>query len=114
MSEMRNKLVSLIWQENLGEYIVDSFEAARDNDRRKNIVLLDDGIYLTFKADVDDRTNVFGELICWVDDEFNEDPEIYAVAANAAHEMFSYTDEELNAHIINNDIVWNFVPYDQG
>ncbi len=113
MSKMRSKLTHLIKQEGLDNYIVDSFEIAKTNNRRKNIVLAEDGIYLTFKANIGRERNIFGELVCWVDDEFNEDPSVYTSAINAIVELFSYSDEELNTHIKNDDLIETFTEYDE-
>ncbi len=113
MSEMKEKLSKLLKEEKLDGFIVDSFENAKANNRRKNIVLMEDGIYYTFKADIDGKTDVFGELVCWVEDEFKEDPSVYVSAINAAIDLFIYTDEELNQHIVDDDLIEIFTPYDE-
>ena len=115
MLTMKERLKIDIEMERMGRYIVNSFEEARNNDRKKNIVLLDDGIYLTFKADTEENKDIFGELVSWVDDEFNEDEEVYYSAVNAIKELFSYSDDELNDKILNNDLVADltFTPYEE-
>ena len=113
MSEMKDKLMKMIKREGFGGFVVDSFEEAKNNRRKKNIVLLEDGIYLTFKADIDGKTNVFGELVCWVDDEFNEDPKVYTSAINTVIDLYTYSDEDLNQHIIDDDLIEIFTPYDE-
>ena len=111
MSAMKDKLTSMLQQEGFAGFIVNSFEEAQNNHRKKNIVLLDDGIYLTFKADLEDNDNVFGELVCWVDDEFKEDESVYTAAINAVTDLFTYSDEELNQHVIDDDLMEIFTPY---
>ena len=113
MSQMRDILTEMLDQEGMKKYVVDSFEAAKNNKRRKNIVLTDEGIYLTFKANVEGKTNVFGELACWVDDEFKEDPSVYDNAINAVIDLYTYSDKELNKHIVNDDLIEIFTAYDK-
>lgn len=112
MSEMKEKLQKMIAEEGFDQYLVNSFEEAKNNNRKKNIVLLEDGIYLTFKADFDDKKNVFGELVCWVDDEFAEDPSVYTSCINAIIDLYTYSNEELNQHIVDDDLIEIFTPYD--
>ncbi|ADL36071.1 hypothetical protein bpr_II132 (plasmid) [Butyrivibrio proteoclasticus B316] len=111
MSEMKNRLMEMLKKEGFGGFVVDSFDEAKNNSRKKNIVLLDDGIYVTFKAKVGEKNNIFGELVCWVDDEFNEDESVYTSAVNAVIVLFTYSDEELDQHIADDDLVENFTPY---
>lgn len=113
MSKMKEKLAEMLKDEGMYGFVVDSFDAARGNKRRKNIVLTDEGIYLTFKADIDGETNVFGELVCWVDDEFKEDPSVYVSAINAVIDLYTYSDEELNEHIVNDDLIEIFTAYNK-
>lgn len=113
MSKMKKKLTEMLKDEGMYKYVVDSFDAARENKRRKNIVLTDEGIYLTFKADIDGKKNVFGELVCWVDDEFKEDPLVYVSTINAVIDLYTYSNKELNEHIVNDDLIEVFTEYDK-
>ena len=113
MSEMKEKLLGLIREHGFGRLVVDSFEEARKNKRRKNIVLLDDGIYLTFKADIEGDEMVFGEFVAWVDDEFKEDDSVYTSCINAIIGLYTYSDEELNHHIEEDDLIEMFEPYNE-
>ena len=82
-----------------------SFESAKDNAARQNIVLLDDGIYLTFKANFPDESELqFGELACWVDDEVAEDETVYDSIANAIGTFYSDIDDVLNERILSGKV----------
>lgn len=59
-------------------FLCSSFDEAKKSKLRGNIVLVDDGIYLTWKMN-----GQFGELYSWVDDEFEEDENLYRVVENA-------------------------------
>lgn len=106
---MKEKLLNMLKEEGFAGFVVNSFEEAQFNHRKKNIVLLDDGIYLTFKAF---ENNTFGELVCWVEDEFLEDENVYKSAINAVIDLYTYSDEELDEHIKNDDLIEIFTPYE--
>lgn len=87
-----------------------SFEAAKNSTARQNIVLLDDGVYLTFKAQLPDSKELqFGELACWVDDEVKEDGTVYDSISNAIGDFYSDTDDVLNERILSGKV--NFTKY---
>lgn len=109
---MKEKLLLMLKEEGFEGFIVNSFEEAKNNTRRKNIVLLEDGIYITFKANFKNEDNIFGELVCWVKDEFDEDEKIYQIAINSIIDLFSYSDDELNNHIIEDDLIETFEKYE--
>lgn len=87
-----------------------SFESAKASSSRQNIVLVEDGIYLTFKAKLPDEQGLqFGELVCWVEDEAIEDDNIYDCIANAVGDFYTDTDNILNERILSGKI--NFTKY---
>lgn len=107
-------LVPYLKRFDLYKYVVDSFDAARDNARRKNIVLNEDGIYVTFKANRGGKKPVFGELVCWVDDEFMEEGVGYIcqTVLNAIRKLYGYTDAQLDKKIAADGLIERFTPYD--
>lgn len=111
---MKEKLLKMLEEEGFKGFVVNSFDEARNNTRRKNIVLLEDGIYITFKVNYENENEklIFGELVCWVEDEFKEDELVYNSAINSIIDLFTYSDEELNEHIIADDLIENFERYD--
>ena len=95
-----------------GSLIVNSHEEAEANNRKKNIVLIEEenglcDIYLTYKYQGES-----GEFVCWVSDEFEGEPDLVHIILNAVHEFYSYTDEKLDQDLIPNERLvpgWN--PY---
>lgn len=95
-----------------GELVVDSFEVAESNTRKRNIVLIENeegnglcDVYLTYK-----HNGVLGEFVCWVEDEFEAEPDLVDIILNAIHEFYSYTDEKLDNDLIPNERLvpgWN-------
>ncbi len=110
---LKDKLTQILLTNGFGGLIVSSFEEAKANDRKKNIVLLDDGIYLTFKADLGQEKPVFGEFACWNEDEFEEDPMVYACVANWVADLYDDSDEGLNHRINDEANMLGFTPYDE-
>ena len=109
---VKDILVDKLSDAGLENLIVNSFEEAKENDRRKNIVLIDGDIYLTFKANIDCEEKVFGEFVSWSEDEFLEDSSVYQTAVSAAVELFSQSDDMLDKHIADNDLIETFTRYD--
>ncbi len=107
-SNLKDNLTRILQKKGFSGYIVSSFEEAKENDRKKNIVLLDDGIYLTYKADLGQETPVFGEFASWNEDEFEEDPTIYASVMNWVSDLYDDSDDEINRRI-NGTL--RFTPY---
>jgi len=71
-------LLAIVASNGGASYICTSFEEAANNGRDRNIVIIDDGdIYFTCKKD-----GTFGELVCWVEDEFKEEPDLFDVVEN--------------------------------
>ena len=92
--------------------IVNSHEEAEHNDRKQNIVLIeDDGlcdIYLTYKYQGE-----LGEFVCWLSDEFEGEPDLVDIILNAIGEFYSYSEQELDEDLIpNNRLVPGFSPLD--
>lgn len=96
-----------------GKYICHSFEEAEFNKRNKNIVILNDlrqhpDIYLTYKYN-----GQFGELVCWVEDEFKEDISVYDSALLWIKDLYSRTDKEIDKSIKDDSIPWDFKVYNK-
>lgn len=102
-------LTQLIKSIGLGQYICTSFEEAEQNDRRKNIVIIDNAdVYLTYKY-----KNKFGEFICWVEDEFKEDPTVYDSVKNWVVDIFSQSEEQIDNALKANIFPFDFIPYEK-
>jgi hypothetical protein len=109
---VKHELENDIKQMKFDDLIVGSFEKAKESSRRKNIVLDEGGVYLTFKT-IKDGHDVFGEFVCWVDDEFEEDYRTVKTAClNTIAELYSESDDELIAIIDNGSLLLPFTPYD--
>lgn len=109
---VKHALENDLKQMKFDDLIVGSFEEAKMNSRRKNIVLDEGGVYLTFKT-IKDGHDVFGELVCWVDDEFKEDYNTVKTAClNAIAELYSESDDELIEIIDNGSLFLPFIPYE--
>ncbi len=82
-----------------------SFEDAKNSTERQNIVLVDDGIYLTFKAKLPNEPELqFGEICCWVEDETKEDDTVYDSITNAIGDIYADTDDIINERIVSDKI----------
>lgn len=87
-----------------GEFVVKSHEEAQQNNRKKNIVLTEEDngycdIYLTYKYQ-----GTFDEFVCWVADEFEDEPDLVSIISNAVETIYSQSDEELDHLIETNQI----------
>ena len=83
--------------------IVSSHEEAEQNDRKQNIVLIDEenglcSIYLTYK-----HHGQFGEFVCWDSEEFEGEPDLVDIILNAVGEFYSYSEQELDEDLIPNE-----------
>lgn len=105
----KGRLELMIADEKYDGFIVNSFDEAEKNAHKKNIVLSEDGIYITFKADFPKNQGVFGEIVSWVDDEFDEDESVYETATNAVVRYFQLSDKMLNQRIRDKRV--SFTPY---
>lgn len=95
-------LLAIIASNGGAPYICTSFEEAANNGRDRNIVIIDDAdIYFTCK-----RNGVFGELVCWVEDEFKEEPELFDIVESF---LAQYLDDSW--YIPEKDV--SFAPYEQ-
>lgn len=109
-------IIELLNEVGLKDLVTTSFKEAQDNNRRRNIVIIDDGskyfdIYLTYK-----RNGVeLGEFICWVEDEFieyekeNSINELIHIAVNSAYDLYQRSDDELDSESC--DFLLDFKPY---
>ena len=88
--------------------VVDSFEKAKMDKHRKVVVFTGTDIYFTYKH----HGNVFGELVCWVEDEF-EDKTTYIVVDKYLDEFSNTTNEVFDKRIDEDSILENFIPYEE-
>ena len=103
----KQSLTSLVTDAGYGDFIAVSFEEAQRNQRRKNIVIIDDSeIYLSYKYN-----HVFGEFICWVADEFETDDTVYSAAIEWIKDIYSRTEKELDESILQNTLMTGFTTY---
>lgn len=115
---LTNKSACISWKRDLtqmiknlgyGQYICTSFEEAEQNDRRKNIVIIDNAdIYLTYKY-----KNKFGEFVCWVEDEFEEDPSVYDSVRNWVVDIFSQSEKQIDNALKASIFPFDFIPYEK-
>lgn len=90
------------------EIICTSFEEAKNNNRRKNIVIIDNTeIYLTYKYE-----GQFGEFVCWVEDEFKEDETVYSSVRNWIYDIYSRLEKDIDARVKSGAFPFDFKPYD--
>jgi len=100
-------ITALLRDANLGHLICTTFDEAQFNDRRKNIVIIEDSdIYLTYKLN-----GVFGEFVCWVDAEFEDDENVYDAVVEWAKDLFRREDGEIDACILLGSFPFDFKPY---
>ena len=103
---MRN-ITDMINGINMGRYVCTSFEEAENNNRKKNIVIIDNAdIYLTYKYN-----GVFGEFVCWVFDEFEEDESVYDSMILWVEDIYGRTESEIDSDVLNDIIPLVFKPY---
>ena len=99
------KIVNSLDMSNL---ICTSFDVARNNGRRKNIVIIGEtDVYLTYKY-----KDQFGEFVCWVEDEFNEDASVYESLRGALRDYYSLSEKEMDKKIERKEFFFDFKPYD--
>ncbi len=112
---LKDKLFTILQKKGFDGLVAFSFEEAKENERKKNIVLLDDGIYLTFKADLGKDKPVFGEFASWNEDEFEEDPTVYGSVGKWLSVLYDDSADEINRRINDNRIdplgTLRFTPY---
>ena len=100
-------ITNLIKEIGLEDLICNSFDEAKNNNRRKNIVVLDDvDIYLTYKYHGE-----FGELACWVSDEFEEDERVYDSMIEWVKDIFYRKENEIDYCIFLGELMFDFKPY---
>lgn len=97
-------LLNQIQEAGFGEYVVSSYEEAQANTRKKNIVLVQEehgqcSVYLTYKYQ-----NQFGELVCWVSDEFEEEEDLVSIVANAIQVLYSSSEDTIDQLIANHEL----------
>ena len=98
---------NLIKEIGLEDLICNSFEEAENNNRRKNIVIIDDtDIYLTYKYHGE-----FGEFMCWVSDEFEEDESVYDSMVEWVKDIFYREENEIDYCIFFGKLMFDFKPY---
>jgi hypothetical protein len=91
----------------LEDLICTSFEEAENNDRKKNLVIIDDSdIYLTYKYN-----GTFGEFLCWVEDELTEYVGAYTSMVEWVKDIYYREDDEIDRCIASNELVTGFKPY---
>lgn len=92
----------------LSELICTSFDVARHNGRRKNIVIIGEtDVYLTYKYN-----DKFGEFVCWVEDEFKEDASVYESLRGTLRDYYSLSEKEMDEKIERKEFFFDFKPYD--
>lgn len=107
---LKYSLTDLVKEAGLGEYICTSFEEAENNDRRKNIVIIGDSdIYLTYKTE----DGSFGEFVCWVSDEFEEDESVFHSAIEWAKDVYYRTEEDIDKALEAGYFPFDFKPYEE-
>lgn len=90
-----------------GNLICTSFEEARENERKKNIVIIDNAeIYLTFKYN-----DKFGELVSWGEDELSGGELILETVLNVTKEIYSLSDDEIARRIKDDRFLLIFAEY---
>lgn len=101
-------IIDMINNIDMERYICTSFEEAESNSRKKNIVVIDNmDVYLTYKYD-----DVFGEFVCWVSDEFEEDESVYNAMILWVEDIYSRTESEIDNDILNDTFPLIFKPYE--
>jgi hypothetical protein len=100
-------ITRLVYEIGLANLICTSFEEAENNGRKMNLVIIDDSdIYLTYKLN-----GVFGEFVCWVEDEFKEDETIYDSMIEYVKDIYYRTEEEIDDNAYNGRFIFDFKPY---
>ena len=100
-------ITKLIHEIGLGNLICTDFEEAKSNNRKMNIVIIGDSdIYLTYKLN-----GVFGEFVCWVEDEFKEDETVYDSMIECVKDIYYRTEEEIDDNAYNGRLIFDFKPY---
>ena len=103
----KRDLTQMIKNLGYGQYVCTSFEEAEQNDRRKNIVIIDNAdIYLTYKY-----KNKFGEFVCWMEDEFREDSSVYDSVGNWVVDIFSQSEKQIDNALKASIFPFDFIPY---
>ena len=101
-------LISMVKFAGFEDLISVNFEEAKNNDRKRNIVIINDSdIYLTYKLN-----GIFGEFVCWVEDEFIEDETVYDAVLQWIGDIYSRTDARIEKDINNGRFPFDFKPYD--
>lgn len=102
--ESITKLIESIGFEDL---ICGSFEEAKNNNRKKNLVIIDDSsIHLTYKLN-----GILGEFVCWVEDEFEEDETVYNAMIEWVKDIYSRTEKEIDLGLKARTFPFEFKPY---
>lgn len=105
----KRDLTQMIKNLGYGQYVCTSFEEAEQNDRRKNIVIIDNAdVYLTYKY-----KNKFGVFVCWMKDEFREDPSVYDSVGNWVVDIFSQSETQIDNALKANIFPFDFIPYEK-
>lgn len=103
----KKSITNLLEKAGFKELICTSFEEARENDRKKNIVILDDAdIYLTYKYN-----NKFGEFVSWPKEEFEIDSTVYEAVVQWAKTI--YCRDDIDRCIEHDNFFFKFEPYDE-
>ncbi len=101
-------ITKLVQSTKFSNLICTSFEEAKHNDKKRNIVIIDNSdIYLTYKLN-----GVFGEFVCWVEDEFKEDFTVYHAMIEWIKDIYSRSDEEIENRLKDKSFPFDFTPYD--
>ena len=102
-------ITKLLYENGFGNLICSSFEEAEKNDRKKNLVVIDDtDIYLTYKLN-----GVFGEFICWVEEEFEINEDLYNTMLSWVEDIYGMdtTEEEIEEYLAEGTFIFDFTPY---
>lgn len=100
------RLANIIYSQNNAN-VVNNFDDAKTSNARKVIVFTGTDVYFTYKH----NGKTFGELVCWVEDEFDADDSVYGTVENYINEYLAIADAELDKGIDENSIIENFTPY---
>ena len=105
--DIKISITKLIKEIGLGDLICTSFEEAKNNSRKKNLVVIDDAdVYLTYKY-----RGTFGEFLCWVEDEFKEDATVYDSVLEWIKDIYYRPPDEIDRCIASDELITGFKPY---
>lgn len=101
-------LIEIVKDLGYGDLICTSFEEAENNNRKKNIVIIDDTeIYLTYKFNGD-----FGEFTSWTSDEYDSPEDIQECGIPYwIEEIYSMDEADIDEAVLHIDFHFEFSKY---